>query len=275
MIEIRKIEEPTVCPSCGSPVVRVNNAFVYCQNYECPEQEIGRLVNFVSKHGANIDGISEKTLRKLYEYGCKHWYDLYVLTPEQLREYGFGPNISLKICDEIALSCTNTSLENLLVALSIPMLGKVAAAELASVYKTVDNIFAASLEDIREKTTIGNVASESIYTAIHNEQMFSVERIKSIFDFTLDEFVISGGYTFINEYKGKNFLATGKLNNYSRDGIEADVKDCGGNYLSGVSKKLNYLIVGEKASTSKVDKAKLLGAVVITEDDYEKMKIKL
>ena len=99
-----KIEEPTVCPFCGAPIVRLleDGAHLYCSNPDCEERRIAKLNYFVTKECMNIDGLSEKTLRKIVPVlNIRNWWDLYNLTAEQLQHAGCGPVVARNIVDEL------------------------------------------------------------------------------------------------------------------------------------------------------------------------------
>ena len=99
-----KILAPTVCPYCGSPVVKQikDGAHLYCSNKNCKERLLQQLNYFVSKQCMNIDGLSEKTLRKLQNVGLvNYWYDLYSLTFDSCVNAGLGNKTAIKLIDEL------------------------------------------------------------------------------------------------------------------------------------------------------------------------------
>ena len=152
-----KITAPEYCPFCGSPVVKQlkDGAHLYCSNKDCKERLLQQLNYFVTKQCMNIDGLSEKTLRKLQSAGLvNYWYDLYSLTFDQCVNAGLGDKTSLKLIDELAKSRTQVPAENVLMALGIPMIGKVAAQELLAEFGSIKEIENAA--DLR-KGQIGDI----------------------------------------------------------------------------------------------------------------------
>ena len=109
---MEKIIEPSVCPFCGSPVRRIldGGANIYCMNDDCPEKKIARLNFFVSKDGMDIDGMSEKTIRKLMSAGLvNNWYDLYSLVYMDYLSCGFGEKLSLNLVQAVERSRKETT----------------------------------------------------------------------------------------------------------------------------------------------------------------------
>lgn len=259
-----KIEEPKVCPFCGSPVVRMieDGAHLYCSNPDCPERIIAKLNYFVTKECMNIEGLSEKTLRKIVPVlGIKDWSDLYKLTYEDLQAAGLGPVVSANITKELTNSRTNAKAENVLMSLGILGIGKVNAKKLLETFKSIENIRDAKFEDISE--VVGDVAAKNVVDFMKN----NTEEIQKTCDYFNTTYVnpieISGNKLF-----GMTILATGTLKNFSRDEIKESVISNGGTYASGLSKKLTFLIVGENAGASKIKKANEMGITKFTEEEY-------
>ena len=214
----------------------------------------------------NIEFISEKTLSALQNNGkLSAWYDLYKLKKEDLILSGIGDIMSDKILDSIQKSLTNVKSYKILMALGIPMLGKVSAEKLISYFGSIENIFNASLDELKQCPNLGNVAAETIYEYIkenYDELVPSITIFKPVYETT---------YNVTNKLDSKSFLATGKLNNFSRESIKESILENGGKYSSGINKSLDYLIVGENAGKAKLDKAAALNIKIISEEEYLKM----
>ena len=270
--ECKKIEEPTVCPCCGGKVEkRINQdgqegAHIYCTNENCRERVISGLSYFVSKDCMDIDGLSIKTLEKMYDsLNLRKWYDLYGYTVEDLYSIGLGKNAE-KIYSNIQMS-KQMPAERALIALGIPMIGKVASIALMEAYGNIRDMYVDIIDNAGTKlyteNPIGQAAQKELCAyVIKNSKDFLV-----LFDLL--------NFTYIYKVKpadgalsGKTILATGTLKNFSRDGIKESVIQNGGNYASSVSKKLDFLIVGDAPGSSKIEKAKALGLKMITEDEY-------
>ena len=259
-----KIEEPKVCPFCGSPIVRMieDGAHLYCSNPDCPERIIAKLNYFVTKECMNIDGLSEKTLRKIVPIlGIKDWSDLYKLTYEDLQAAGCGPVVSANIIKELTDSRTKVKAENVLMSLGILGIGKVNAKKLLENFKSIQNIKDSRIEDISE--VVGDVAAQNVVDFMKNNSE-EIEKVCKYFNTSYESSVAVTG----SKLTGMTILATGTLKNFSRDEIKESVIANGGTYASGLSKKLTFLIVGDAAGASKLKKANELGIPKITEDEY-------
>ena len=278
-MKANKIIEPTVCPFCGSPVIRLleDGAHIYCSNPNCSERKVAKLNYFVTKECMNIDGLSEKTLRKLRNtLKIDNWYDLYSYTFDDFVTAGLGEKTALKICTELENSKTKAPAENVLMALGIPSIGKVNAKKLLDTFGSIEEI------ERNAKTTqvdltktishrkgyeiinlIGAAAGHNVVDYMNNDSE-ELQYVYKYFNTKSSKKEIAAS----NKLTGLTILATGTLNNFSRDGIKQSVIENGGTYASGISKKLDYLIVGAAAGSSKLKKAEELGIKQISEDDY-------
>ena len=275
-MKAQKIIEPTVCPFCGSPVKRLleNGAHLYCTNPNCPEVIVEKINYFVNKECMNIDGFSEKTLRKIIDVvhiSC--WRDLYSLSENMLTDVcGLGPKISENIVLQLRKSKIEVPPYRVLVSMGIPNIGKVVAQKLLNKYKSIDALYTKVANDTIDDIVdlIGPVATENLRNwfltsdDFHNICEVGLRHINSEDDSTLSP-------SASNKLNGLIILATGTLKNFSRDEIKNSVIENGGTYASGVNKKLNYLIVGDSAGESKLKKAQELGIKQITEEEYLKM----
>ena len=267
-IKCKKIEEPKICPCCGSKLEKKINqdgqegAHIYCTNENCRERVLANLSYFVSKDCMDIDGLSIKTLEKMYDVlNLRKWYDLYNYTVEDLYRIGIGKNAE-KIVANIQASKQKPA-ERALIALGIPMIGKVASVALLESYGSIRNLYVDIVDNAGSKLFIGPAAQKELYTYV----------LKNTNDFNFLFNLLN--FTYICKAKstdgpltGKTILATGTFNNFSRDGIKDSVIQNGGTYASSVSKKLDFLIVGSAPGSSKIDKANALGIKMINEAEY-------
>lgn len=278
-MKANKIIEPAVCPFCGSPIIRQleDGAHIYCSNSNCSERKVAKLNYFVTKECMNIDGLSEKTLRKLRNtLKIDNWYDLYSYNFDDFVAAGLGEKTALKICTELENSKTKAPAENVLMALGIPSIGKVNAKKLLDAFGSIEEI-----ERIAKTTQvdltkiishrngyeiinlIGEVAGQNVVDYMNNNS----EELQYVYKYFNTKSSKKESATS-NKLTGLTILATGTLNNFSRDGIKQSVIENGGTYASGISKKLDYLIVGAAAGSSKLKKAEEFGIKQISEDDY-------
>lgn len=270
-----KISAPTVCPFCGSPVVKQlkDGAHLYCSNKNCKERLLQQLNYFVTKQCMNIDGLSEKTLRKLQDAGLvNYWYDLYSLTFDSCVNAGLGNKTALKLIDELQKSRTSVPAENVLMALGIPMIGKVAAHDLLTEFgsiKEIENAVNSIQADNSNKVNqiikvIGEAASQSLISYFKENK----EEFQYVYTYLTYNSVASETVSASNKLEGLTILATGTLQNFTRDGIKESIIANGGKYASGVNGKLSFMIVGQAAGSSKIDKANKLGIKMISENEY-------
>ena len=278
-MKANKIIEPTVCPFCGSPVIRLleDGAHIYCSNPNCSERKVAKLNYFVTKECMNIDGLSEKTLRKLRNtLKIDNWYDLYSYTFDDFVAAGLGEKTALKICTELENSKTKAPAENVLMALGIPSIGKVNAKKLLDTFGSIEEIernAKATQVDLTKTIShrkgyeiinlIGAAAGHNVVDYMNNDS----EELQYVYKYFNTKSSKKESATS-NKLTGLTILATGTLNNFSRDGIKQSVIENGGTYASGISKKLDYLIVGAAAGSSKLKKAEEFGIKQISEDDY-------
>lgn len=270
-----KISAPTVCPFCGSPVVKQlkDGAHLYCSNKNCKERLLQQLNYFVTKQCMNIDGLSEKTLRKLQDAGLvNYWYDLYSLTFDSCVNAGLGNKTALKLIDELQKSRTSVPAENVLMALGIPMIGKVAAHDLLTEFgsiKEIENAVNSIQADNSNKVNqiikvIGEAAAQSLISYFKENK----EELQFVYTYLTYNSVASETVSASNKLEGLTIIATGTLQNFTRDGIKESIIANGGKYASGVNGKLSFMIVGQAAGSSKIDKANKLGIKMISENEY-------
>lgn len=270
-----KIIAPTVCPYCGSPVVKQikDGAHLYCSNKNCKERLLQQLNYFVTKQCMNIDGLSEKTLQKLQDAGLvNHWYDLYSLTFDSCVNAGLGNKTAIKLIDELQKSRTSVPAENVLMALGIPMIGKVAAHDLLAEFgsiKEIENTVNYIQADNSNKVNqiikvIGEAAAQSLISYFKENK----EELQYVYKYLTYTSAASETVSASNKLEGLTILATGTLQNFTRDGIKESVIANGGKYASGVNGKLSFMIVGQAAGSSKIDKANKLGIKMISEEEY-------
>ena len=221
----------------------------------------------------NIDGLSEKTLRKLQDAGLvNYWYDLYSLTFDSCVNAGLGNKTALKLIDELQKSRTSVPAENVLMALGIPMIGKVAAHDLLTEFgsiKEIENAVNSIQADNSNKVNqiikvIGEAAAQSLISYFKENK----EELQFVYTYLTYNSVASETVSASNKLEGLTILATGTLQNFTRDGIKESIIANGGKYASGVNGKLSFMIVGQAAGSSKIDKANKLGIKMISENEY-------
>ena len=266
----KDIEMPENCPSCGHKLVKVEDQVaIKCINPACPEIIKRKIEYFVSRDAMNITGLGEKIIEKFIELRkIKDIVDIYSLH-EYRTELENLEKMGKKSVDNLLNSIEESKkreYSKVLYSLGIPFVGKFTANLLAKEFLNIDNLKSKDIEDLLEVKGIGDKVAKSVNIFLNDENNWNlINKLKETgLQFEEEEVFIED-----NPIKGKTFLATGKLEKYTRDEIKDIIEAKGGKYLSGVSKNLNYLIAGEKAG-SKLKKANELGVIVLNEEQFEK-----
>lgn len=266
--ETFEIEKPTHCPYCDSELVQ-NGVHIFCPNsLSCKPQLVSRLVHFASRDAMNIEGFSEKTAEKLLdELDIKDLPELYEIKYEDLIKLeGFKDKKSQNLLDAIERS-KNVSLGSFVYALGISNVGIKTANDLANYFKSLDNLKKATYDELLKAGEIGDIIANSILEFFHDE------RILEAIDKLLSEGVTPTFEEIEKEesiFTGKTVVITGSFEGLSRNDIKDKIEKMGGKVAGSVSKKTDYVIVGESPG-SKYDKAVELGITIIREEELEKI----
>ncbi len=265
---------PAKCPCELESEVRKDpeGVFIRCINPSCPWQIKGRIEHFASRRAMDIDGLGEKIAAQLVEQKLVHNFaELYDLTVDQVKDLErMGDKSAQNLIDALEAS-KQQPLSRLLNALGIRHVGERTAEILAEEYETLDAVMEAGAEDLANIPDVGDVVARSIHDFFHTEENRALMQALKEHGLNTKEpkraqAEPAGG----NPFFGKTIVATGSLENYTRDGIKERIKQLGGKPASSVSKKTSYLIAGEKAG-SKLEKAKELGVPVLSESEFEAM----
>lgn len=267
----REINKPTNCPSCNSILVKEDDlVYLRCINDKCDEKIKRSIEYFVSRDALNIQGLGSKITDRLYDLGIiKDITDIFEL--KKYRDELINlEKMGEKSVDNLLINIEkskDTSYSKLVYALGIENIGKTVSNLLTEKFNDIEKLKNAQIEDIESIDGFGYKMAKSVYDFFRNEQnLLIIEKLISygfIFKRKEEEKIEN---SFIS---GKKFLATGKLDKYSREEIKEIILKRNGIYLSSVSKNLDYLIVGENAG-SKLDKAKKLGINILTEEEFIK-----
>ena len=268
-----EIQEPTNCPVCNSELAHEEGLVALkCHNPLCPEKVKRQIAYFVSRDAMNISGLGDKIVEKFIELGkIKTIVDIYSLEKyrEELENLEKMGQKSVDNLINSIESSKNRDFSKVLYALGIPFVGKFNANLLTKTFKNIENLKNQSIENLLNVKGIGDKVALAVNTFLNDENNWKIiTDLKNIgLQFAVDE--TNSEEIADNPIKDKNFLATGKLQKYKRNDIKDIILSKGGNYLSAVSKNLDFLIAGEKAG-SKLEKAEKLGIRVLTEEDFEK-----
>ncbi len=279
---------PSACPCCGQPT-RIQSRTgdkgrvvktLHCDNPECGSRNLQRFVHFTEKKAMNVRGISEATLDQLIQLGAlKSYQDLYHLDryrEEIIALEGFGEKSYENMISSINES-RNTTFERFVVAMDIPLIGR-------TVSRLLNQYFHGNLRDLELAAVarfdftciegIGGIMSSNIQEWFRNSDHLLLWRglqkelhFESGLDAGASGEEVNMDKTTDNKFAGCTIVATGKLQNFTRDGINDKIMSLGAKPGSSVTRKTDYLICGEKAG-SKLAKAQELGITVLTEQQF-------
>lgn len=271
---------PMTCPCCGKPLtVKYTSGGtrqLYCGNPHCAAKLVQKFAHFCEKTRMNIEGLSATTLEKLIGHGwVRNFGDLYELEQHRediVRTEGFGERSfdRLQAAIEKSRCCT---LAKFIAGLGIPMVGRHAGRDLDRYFHGSWAEFEAAILngfDLTQLPDFGETMHNNIYTWYADAQEAKLWRplLRKIQFETKENLTMET--TMNNPFAGKTVVATGKLEHYTRDGIQEKLISLGAHPSGAVSKKTDYLIVGEKAG-SKLTKAQQLGVKTLTEQEFEDM----
>ena len=264
---------PTHCPSCGEPLVKVEGEAAWrCVNsYQCEAQSLQRMFFHVSKDAMDIEGLGKSTIERFYELGwVRNIADLYRIDYDKVAALeGFGEKSAANMRAGIEKAKQNP-IHRFLHSLSIHHLGKkvskLVAAEIGHVMELKDW----EEERFLEIKDVGPVVAKNVVAFFKDER--NVEMLREMealgVNMTQTEEDQKPESAAEGILAGKTILFTGALQQFTRETAEAAAAAAGATLASGVSSKLNILVVGEKAG-SKLEKAKKLGTVqILTEQEF-------
>jgi DNA ligase (NAD+) len=259
---------PKECPSCRSELVRnEGEAVTRCVNVDCPSQRIEKIFHFAGRGGMDIEGLGYQTVTAMIERGfLTDFGDVYSLTREQLAELeGFGEKSIDNLMSAIEKS-RSRDLGNVIAALGIPMVGSTVAQLLAREVRSLEKLEEMSAEELEAIEGIGPIMAQSIASFFAEPR--NREIIQKLRDGGVDP--VPPPEAKEGPLTGKAFVLTGSLENFSRSEAQVAIEDRGGKVVSSVSKKTDYVVVGENPG-SKYDKAVQLGIEILDEPALKKL----
>lgn len=274
---------PISCPYCGFATKIKQDGIskeLYCINENCRGKLLSRLTRFVSKQCFNIKGLSEAILKRFIELDFvkepTDIFNLYMHEDEIKKLDGFGEKSVQKLLQAIESSRT-IKLENFINALNIPMVGSGVSKLISKCCNGFVDKFFERLRNNFDWSQLDGIGEE-INSSIYNWKKNNFEQSLRLSSYCFWNFQIDIGMKMqvvIDTLKGKTFCITGKLNKYNnRDELIKDIEEHGGKYVSSVTKKTDYLINNDTESmSSKNKKAKEFGCKIISEEDYNDMKL--
>jgi len=259
---------PKKCPSCKSELVRnEGEAVTRCVNVDCPSQRVEKIFHFAGRGGMDIEGLGYQTVLALINNGhLRDFGDVYFLTRDQLAGLeGFGEKSIDNLMSAIERS-RRRDLGNVIAALGIPMVGSTVAHLLAREVRSLDRLEEMSAADLEAIEGIGPIMAQAI------SSFFSEPRNREILQKLRDGGVVPVPPPEAKQgrFSGQTFVLTGSLERFSRTEAQRAIEERGGKVASSVSKKTDYVVVGDNPG-SKYDKALQLGIEVLDEAGLEKL----
>ena len=215
----------------------------------------------------NIEGVGEKFVNQLLSTGLIHdASDLYYIDPCEIAALDRMGEKSAQNFDKAREESKGAGLARVIFALGIRHIGEVASAELANKFGSIDAIFNADFDTIKEIDDFGDVMAKSVLEFFGKEETrYIVQRLKDAGVNTANEVK-----EVSNEFDGLTFVLTGTLENMTRDEASEMIKARGGKVSSSVSKKTSYVLAGDEAG-SKLTKAQQLGVKIIGKEEFLEM----
>jgi DNA ligase (NAD+) len=261
---------PTTCPACGAPLVRLDDeADTYCTNLDCPQQRNQRIAHFASRSAMDIEGLGELRVVQLTDAGLVgDVADLFELTAEPLETLEGMGSISAKNLLAAIEESKARPLSRLLVGLGIRHLGPIGARAVASAMGSLAAVRAADRETLAVIDGVGDVIAASIVSFVANPANVIV----------LDRLVALGVTTLEPSHRppsvpatlsGKTVVVTGAVPGFTRDEAIAAIEARGGTSPGSVSKKTDFVVVGDAPSASKLNRATELGVPIVPAEQFE------
>jgi DNA ligase (NAD+) len=262
----KKFRMPPKCPVCGAEVMK-EEVICRCIGLDCPAQLKGRIKHFASKRAMDIDGLGVKLINQLVDKGLiKDVADIYYIKKEELIELE-------RMADKSAQNIINAiekskmkPLSKFLYALGIRHVGETTADDLSFHFPRLEGFFHLSEENLMEVEGIGPEVAASVHHFFRDKKnKESIERLKKVGVTVIEPDMKEKG-----KLAGKTFVFTGVLKEFGRDEVRNLVESLGGMTASSVSKKVDFVVVGEDPG-SKADKARELGIKILSEEEFKRM----
>jgi DNA ligase (NAD+) len=264
-------EFPKNCPVCETEVVRPEGeAVTRCPNETCPAKVKARIGYFAMRKAMDIEGLGDVLIEKLVDNErVKTVADLYDLTVEEIAEMErMAEKSATNLIEQIEASKTR-GLQRVLFGLDIRHVGERYSKILAKHFRSIENLSKATVEELDDIHEIGLAVAVSVHNFFQNPRNHEViERLKNAGVKMEIDGDIAGELD--ENFNGKTFVLTGKLEQFTRDDASKIIENKGGRVSSSVSKKTDYVVAGSDAG-SKLTKAESLGVKVLSEDEFKEL----
>src|SRR5579885_3294515 len=267
---------PNVCPSCGtqpekawSELDRTQGGYYYCPNASCPAQLKGRIKHLASRKAFDINGLGEKIVEQFMKEGLiRDLADVFYLKKKDFIELErFAEKSASNLEEEIEKS-KKIPFSRFLYSLSIRHVGERLAQIISENFSDLKSLMEASEERLMEIPTVGPEIAKSIVSFFREEKNRRV--IEKMLDAGVKIEYKNAGTIHELPLQGKTFVFTGTLESLTREEAKRIVEGLGGRVSSSVTKKTDYVVLGEDPG-SKLDTAKSLGIKIIGEEEFKKL----
>ncbi len=265
---LEKVEFLTNCPACGDQLYRIEGeAQHYCPNHlNCPPQVSGRIEHFVQRKAMDIASLGPETIEAFLKEGLiENMADLYKLQKEQIIGLErFQEKSAENIIEGIEAS-KSVPFERVLFGIGIRHVGATVASKLASYFRTIEGIMAATEEQLVEVPEIGGKIASSVvqfFADAHNLELVSKLKEAGLqLETSVTQQPVSDG-----KLSGKTFVISGVFQSISRDDLKLLIEKNGGKVVSSISAKLDHLVAGDNMGPAKKQKAEKLGISILSEE---------
>ena len=275
-----KFSFPLKCPSCGSnttkeynKITKKHDAVRRCTNegYDCERIAIEKIKHFISKDALNIDGLGKKVIEKFWHLNLiKKPQDIFKLNYKNIEQLEGWGELSVNNLKSSIENSKKVSLQRLIYSIGIRHIGIENAKLISDNVKNISNFIEIIKKNNFEKFLsidgIGETQVRSLKSFFSNQRNVNI-----IIDLKKVLNVESQNSNINGMLKNKTFMFTGKLEGMSRAEAKTLIEKNAGVTLSGVSKNLNYLIIGEKPTKKKIDQAKKLGIKILSQKDLKEL----
>jgi len=266
----RPFRMPAKCPECGSKLFRPEGeANYFCENHSCPAQVKGRIEHYASRGAMDIEGLGEAVVEQLVAEGfVKDYSDLYSLKDrkERLATLEHWGEKSVQNLLEAIEKSKRQPFHRLVYAIGIRHVGAGVAQLLRDHLQSLEELGTAGIEDLQRIEGIGPEIAESVTRFFSEKRNIDVlTRLKRAGVQTAER-----ARRGKSPLSGKTFVLTGSLKRYTRDEAKQLIEEQGGKVGSSVSRKTDFVVVGEEAG-SKLEKAKRLGVRTLDENQFVKL----
>ena len=257
------------CPECNTPLIRKEGeAQHYCPNeLACPPQIKGRMEHFISRKAMNIDGMGAETIDQLWTAGLiNNIGDIYSLGYDDVIELERMANKSVQNLLSGVEASKNQPFEKVLFALGIRYVGETVAKKLARHFKSVENLGAATVEELESVEEIGKRIAESVHGFF--SEATNVELVSRLKSAGLQFAVVEKEGGAEDKLDGAKFVVSGVFEQFSRNELKEKIEAFGGVNVGSISSKTTFVLAGDKMGPSKLKKAQELGIPILSEQEF-------